>query len=250
MDLVLGSAYNDFDVAQICYMDGPLRFTDKSINQNEQLLFNNWWSEILNTYGQKVDYFISNFSLSAQDGFYGEDTISGYSIPTPIIMGVSISNDSVLLSRFGIQATTDFTALVHISGFKAIFGPDAEPKSDDLVRLTEFGNDRPGGRTGAIYQITSRDDEEVSQINQLAGHFVWIIRGKRYDYTWEHNSARETVMDQVYDTSFAGLLSGTMKPSISASDIKKYDTSDVDSDAKNIFDYNTNGVNTSPYGNY
>lgn len=250
MDLVLNSAYNDIEGQQICYTDGLIRFTDKAIGSNENQLFDNWWSEILSSYGQKVDYFVNLFSLSAQDGFYGEDPMAGFATPRNVIVGVAVNNDSTLLSRFGIQATSDFTALIHISGYQTVFGIGAEPKADDVVRLTEFGNDRPGGRSGAMYQITSRDDEELSQINQLMGHYVWLVHGKRFDYSSEPNIPRETVMDQVYDNAFAGMLSGTSLSAISASEVKKYDE-DIDTDAKTtVFDYAANNVDTSPYGEY
>lgn len=248
-NLVLNSAYNDLSSAQICYTDGLIRETDKDINSNERALFDQWWADILNMYGQKVDYYVNQYSLTAHDAFYGEDPLAGFDDPKQIIVGVAISNDSMLLSRFGIQATSDFTALIHISGYHAVFGLSAEPKSDDVVRLTEFGNDRPGGRSGAMYQITSRDDEEISQINQLGGHYVWIVRGKRFDYSSEPNIPRETVMDQVYDNAFAGMLSGTTLSAVSASEVKKYDE-DVNQDAEVIFDYAANQVNTSPYGDY
>jgi hypothetical protein len=250
MDLVLNSAFNDLSAYQICYTDGPIRFTDKDINPNERYVFDVWWSEILNAYGQKVDYFENLYSLSGHDAFYGEHPMAGYATPKQIVIGVAVSNDSILLSRFGIQATSDFTALIHISGYEAVFGVGKEPKSDDVIRLTEFGSDRPGGRSGAMYQITSRDDEELSQINQLAGHYVWLVRGKRYDFTDEPNIPRETVMDQVYDNSFAGMISGTSLSGVSAEEVKKYDYN-VDTDAKNnVFDYAQNGVDTSVYGVY
>lgn len=250
MDLVLNSAYNDLSGGQICYLDGPIRFTDKDINGNERHLFNVTWSEILSAYGQEVDYYVNQYSLSSHDAFYGEDPMAGFATPRRMIMGVAVNNDSVLLSRFGIQATSDFTALIHISAFKSFFGEDAEPKSDDVIFLTEFGNDRPGGRGAAAYQITSRDDEELSQINQLAGHYVWLVRGKRFDFSNEPNIPREPVMDQVYDNAFAGLLSGTSLSSISASEVKKYPY-DVNTDAKaNVFNYQQEGVNTGVYGDY
>lgn len=250
MDLVLNSAYNDIAGSQICYTDDLIRFTDKSIGSNENQLFNNWWLEILSAYGQKVDYYVNQYALSSHDAFYGEDPMAGFAVPKSIVIGVAISNDSILLSRFGIQATSDFTALIHISGYKSIFGPGSEPRSDDVVRLTEFGNDRPNGRSGAMYQITSRDDEEISQINQLMGHYVWIVRGKRFDYSSEPNIPRETVMDQVYDTAFAGMLSGATISAVSAADLKKYPY-DIEVDApQNIFNYGENNVDTSPYGEY
>lgn len=249
-DLVLNCAlYEPVEGSQVCYMDGPIRFTDKGTGSNERYVFDVWWGEIINAYGQNVDYYVNQYSLSTHDPFYGEDTMAGYAAPSAIVIGVAISNDSMLLSRFGIQATSDFTALIHISGYKAIFGPDAEPKSDDVVRLTEFGNDRPGGRGGGMYIITSRDDEEISQINQLMGHYVWLVKGKRYDFTDEPNIPREQVMDQVYDNTFAGLLSGNSLSALSAVETKKYNFS-VDVESKTIFDYSANGVNTSPYGDY
>jgi hypothetical protein len=245
MDLVLNCSYDAVE-GQMCYIDGPIRFTDKGLNENERYLFNKWWEEILNAYGQSVEYYVHGYSLSAHNPFYGEDPTANFGVPQPIIMGIALSNDSMLLSRFGIQATSDFTALVHISSFKAVFGADAEPKSDDLVKLTEFGNDRVNGRGPAIYQITSRDDEEVSQINQLAGHYVWLLRGKRYDYSSEPSAPREQVMDQVYDNAFAGALSSV---SVSGDPVKVYDF-DVDEKAKEIFDYGANNVNTGVYGDY
>jgi hypothetical protein len=257
-DLVLSCAYDDLSgvsdtdftvMAEFCYMDGPIRFTDKSLNGNERYLFNTWWQEIINEYGQSVDYYVNAYSLSSQDALYGEDTIAGYNDPKPIIIGVFLSNDSLLLSRFGIQSTTDFTALIHISSYYAVFGYGAEPKSDDVIRLTEYGNDRPGGRTGAMYQITSRDDEDLSQINQLAGHYMWLVRGKRYDYTSEPNIPKETVMDQVYDNFFAGALSGSALSSVSAGGPKVYNY-DVDTAALSTFNYAANNVDTSVYGKY
>ena len=83
------------------------------------------------------------------------------------------------------MADCDMTAVVHISSFYETVGCGMEPKAGDLIQLTEYGADRPGGRSAPIYEITERDDEYLPMTNSLIGHYVWYIKCKRFEYSYE-----------------------------------------------------------------
>jgi hypothetical protein len=228
-----------------CYLDQQ-RFLDKSQNQNERNLYNNWWEEQIAMYGMKVDYQVHGYALSAHDFQYGEHPTAAYAPPQEIVVVVDISNDSMILSKFGIQSNADITIFVHIQAYKRIFGADAEPKSGDLVFLKEYGSDRVGGRSGQVFEITERDDEAINQINQLMGHYIWILKGTRHDYSFEKNAIKEAKNDQVYDNTLSGVLSGSSQPE---SDPKLY-TDNTNEAGKAVFDYAQRNVKTDVYGDY
>lgn len=228
-----------------CYLN-QTSFLDKDNNQNEIELWNDWWGEQIQMFGMKIDYYVNGYALSAHDYLYGEDPLAAFSDPTQIVAIVDISNDSHILSKFGIQSTADITMLVHIDKYHEIFGPTAEPKSGDLIHLKEFGRDRPGGREGQMYEITERDDEAVYMSNQLMGHYIWLIKGTRFDYSFERGAHREAKMDQVFDNTRNGI---TESPVLSASDPKLYPDNTTDA-GKQIFNYGQEGVETDVYGEY
>ena len=60
----------------------------------------------------------------------------------------------------------------------------AEPNAGDVFQLIEYGDDRPEGRNGKIFEITERLDESINEINQLQGHYVFKLRARRNDHTF------------------------------------------------------------------
>jgi len=194
---------------------GPIRYLDVTNNASQIQLFNNWWAEQINQYGMNVNYYVNQYTLSGHDFFYGEQPLAGYLPPIPIVMAVTLNNDSIILSKFGIQGTADLTAIVAIKTFTSTMSSSAlssvasrytfEPKAGDLIELYEYGTTRPNGRSGQIYEITERVDQSGSgQNNQLLGHYIWMVRGKRFDYTYEPQSPRENLSQQVFDNKVAG----------------------------------------------
>jgi hypothetical protein len=155
-------------------------------------------------------------------------------------MLTDITNDALMLSKFGIMADCDMTAIVHIDSFTEQLS--AEPKSGDLIELKEFGGfgDRPGGRGAPIYEITERDDEYLQQTNALMGHYVWYIKCKRWERSYEPGVEGEPVNVQLSDNGSYGLLDDL-------EEVPFEDCTKTESDK--IFD-NDCTENDSPYGNY
>lgn len=237
-------------------LSGGLRYLDVNNTYYERFIFNNWWKEQINQYGQKINYYINKYSLSAHDYFYGEQPLAGFATPVPMVFAIILNNDSIILSKFGLQGTADLTAIIAIDTFTTTLTSSSlsgiatiytyEPKAGDLIEMSEYGTTRPNGRSGQIYEITERVDQKGGANNQLLGHYVWMIQAKRYDYTYEPAAPREAKMDQVYDNKADGLLNNLPK----ILETKEY-TQFVDKDSANIFDYAENPQsNTNVYGDY
>lgn len=144
-----------------------LRFVRKSANENERRMFQSWWQELNQLYGTYVDYYIYDYSLSAQDSFYGEHPLAPFKAPKPMVVMAQFNNDSLLLSKFGIRTDADVTFIVPILDFRIAYNDNlAEPKAGDLIRLTELGWDRPGGIddlntiTTPICSCEDKDDQD------------------------------------------------------------------------------------------
>mgnify|MGYP001221206574 CR=1 FL=1 len=56
-----------------------------------------------------------------------------------------------------------------------------------VFELTEYGNDRPNNRQSKFFEITEKLDQDISQINNLQGHYVFLLKAKRLDYSFEPN---------------------------------------------------------------
>lgn len=244
-----GELFPSLPPGQRYYTDG-YRATDKDISGNERDLYYHYIREQIDIYGQQLDYFTLDYELSAHDGLYGEQPNATYKASKSVVMYVDLSEQSVVLTQFGIQGDDDVTAFVSISSFYTSMSSTGdtrpEPKSGDVFKLTEYGNDRPGGRDGKMFEITQRLDQEVSQINPLLGHYVWLIKGKRLDYSFQPGLTAEKRSDQVYDDSFSGRLSGHSNPK---TDSKSYDY-DVDTESASVFDYSQYGDGDDVYGDY
>lgn len=120
------------------------RFTSKENTKGARNLMHMWWNELNNLYGMGIHYYVHGYSLSSHDSLYGEDPTAAFSGPTPmLVMGV-MDSDSMVLSKFGIQTQSDFTAIIPRAEYAKAFGSKAEPKAGDLLRLVEWGCDQPG----------------------------------------------------------------------------------------------------------
>ena len=162
-----------------------VRYLNKNNNANERENYSKWWKEQIEHYGTSVTYFTHGYTLTSHNFLYGEDPTTPYVKFENLVLLTDITNDSLMLSKFGIMADCDMTAVVHISSFYDKIGCGREPKAGDLIQLTEYGADRPGGRSAPIYEITERDDENFQLTNTLMGHYVWYIKCKRYEYSYE-----------------------------------------------------------------
>lgn len=203
-----------------------LRFLDKSINDNERSNYNMWWKEQLHLYGTQVNFFSSTLSLSGMDQVYGEQPAAQYAEPVPLIMALNLNENAVAMKQFGLVADDEITAFIHIEAFYEKMGDGQEPKSGDVFDLVELGTDRPGGRGGKHFEITERMDQDVNQINPLLGHYVWLLKAKRHDFSFEPGLQPEKVSDQVDDDPLIDQLS------------------------KDTFDYTNYNVNDDVYGDY
>jgi hypothetical protein len=224
----------------IGYVDnGCMRFTDKNNNQGERILQSNYWREQINLYGQQCLYYVNTYSTLSADNLYGEQPTQQFAPPLPFVIALNLNENALMLSKYGLLSEDEVTGFVHISAFYATFN-GTEPKSGDVFQLTEYGNDRPGGRNGKFFEITERLDEDAATINPLGGHYVWLIKAKRFEWSFEPGLSADAVNSQVYDDTRNTAASGAYKP---------YDYSaDVEVKAK-TFDYTVQGFD-SVYGGY
>lgn len=226
--------YPFFFVDNTCF-----RYTDKEKNADERNIISNYWREQINLYGQKVGYIVNNTTTLSADMLYGEEPTQQYSPPQFIVMAINLNENALMLSKFGLVSDDEVTAFIHISAFYDTFGYGAEPKSGDLFQLVEYGSDRPGGRNGNIYEITQRLDQDIAQINPLMGHYVWLIKAKRFEYSFEPGVTPEAQNQQVFDD--------TTRPGVSGAE-KNY-SYDVNDAAKSVFDYSQTDY-SNVYGGY
>ena len=230
------------------YVNTGVRFLDKDVNENELLNFSGWWKEQISLFGQEVTYFSTNFSLTGHDPLYGEDPPRAFSTGKKVIMAVELSETSPILAKFGLTSDDDVTAFFHVDSFTASFGlATAEPNVGDVFELSEYGNDRFGGRGPKKFEITQRLDQEVSKINPLMGHYVWLLTAKRHDFSFEPGLSAEKASTQPADTSYVGRLSGGENPATPQSSY----INDIDAASKEIFDYDAyEDSDDNVYGDY
>jgi hypothetical protein len=236
-----------------CSFTEDLRFLDTTHTTQERELYSSYFEEQIDQFGTSVDYIQNEYTLSSHDPMYGEHTTKNFADPVPLVMYVVFNDDSIILNQYGIESQGDITAFIPISSFYTAFGVNEEPKSGDLIKLTEYGQtNRPNGRESQIFEITHRDDEDVAQTVPLMGHYIWKIWAKRYDYSYETNVDPEKVINQINDDVVQSEgLSGTASLSSVADNVDKTYTSSADELASIIFDYDDNTKsNDSVYGDY
>lgn len=272
-----------------------VRYLRKNFNQNERDNFSNWWYEYIQHYGTLCYYYINAYSLTGHDYLYGEEPTQSYFPSAEMIILASVNNDNLLFSKFGIQCDADLTCVIHICGFRETFnrmnssvhpifaGAWFEPKAGDIIKLAEYGWDRPGADSGAewtypasgvkteddsyippgghpsweawkrggpMFTISERKDEDLTMANSLIGHYVWIIKGKRFDYSYERGIEPEDGSEPVVDPKHAGLVPGGKG---SSTPDKIYDDN-VEDESNKLFNYPDPGDgkcrNNQVYGGY
>lgn len=237
------------DISDIFKFNNGLRFLDKEVNCNERDNYKGWWLEQIYQYGTVVDYYVNGTTLDTMDPLYGEQPNQKFLDPQKLIFALTLNENSVVLQKFGLIADDELTGFIPIESYvKALSSendPYPEPKSGDVLELSEFGNTRPGGRNGKKFEITDRLDQDVQQLNPLLGHYVWLIKGKRFDYSYEQGIDKEGAMELPTDDTYHGGLSGDEQ----LEDDTLY-FNDVDRESRNIFDYSVYGDYDDIYGGY
>lgn len=211
-----------------------VRFLNKKINANERNNFSRWWKEQINMYGMEVVYYSDLTSLTKINPLYGEETSAGFTSGNLLTALFLLNADALTLSRFGLSIDSDLNGVLHPETFTLVFGPSAEPKAGDIIKLSEYGSDRINfpKRGDTVYQLTEVIDE--FKTNALGGHYVWFFQAKRYDFSHETTTV-----------SPSGIGAGVGNTPINDNDI-------INQISLQNFDYNqeNNCTNSGVYGEY
>lgn len=225
-----------------------VRYLNKSINDNERELFSHYWKEQIEHFGVETTYYTHGYSITSHNFLYGEDPTSIFLSSGPVVMLTDITNDAIMLSKFGIMADCDMTAVIHISSYYETFGEETEPKAGDLIELKEYGGfgDRPGKRGAPIYEITERDDQNLQfNANGLMGHYIWVIKCKRWEYSSEPGVLAEPKNMQINDSEMYGRMPDGTNPG----ELEMPYPDSVDGEQKCIFDHDVTDI-SKDYGYY
>jgi len=238
------SAYITDQINGVNYYSDTGRFTNKANNANErERLYKTWWTDQIAQYGTSTTYFTRDAALSASDKFYGENTIGGFKDGISLVMVMNLSDNSITFSKFGLTSDDEVEAFIDITTFQKTLsgnydtGYNIEPKAGDVFQLTEFGNDRVGGRNGKYFEITERVDENIATINQLQGHYVFKIKARRHDFSYTDTDVDEAGSEQITDDALSGKTTDSIQDYIN----------DLDTEQSSYFDY---GTNDDVYGDY
>jgi hypothetical protein len=235
---------------------GCNQFFNPANFQAEQLVYDIAFSDLINSYGIPVNYYVNTFNTLSADVLYGEQPLAPYLGPFNIMSYIELSEAAPNLSRFGFASDDELTAYVHINTFTTTFSAlvnyssfnqSIEPKSGDVIELTSLGCDRPNGRGSKWFEVTERVDQDIATMNPLLGHYTYRLRAKRYEGSFEPGLSGEQVNQQVFENSFAGVLSSNI-PGPFAPGTKNY-PGDIDNTSKEtVLDMSVN--NTDIYGTY
>jgi hypothetical protein len=235
---------------------GCAQFFNPGSFQAEQLIYDASFGDLINSYGVPINYYVNTFNLLSADLLYGEEPTKIFKGPFELQMYLELTENAINLSKFGFASDDELTGYLHINTFTttmsslvdyASFTQVVEPKSGDIIEISTLGCDRPNGRGPKWFEITERVDQDVSSINPLMGHYVYRVRAKRYEHSFEPGLSGEKQNQQVYENSFSGVVSSLI-PGVSASEPKSYDF-DVDEESRNkVLDMSVN--NTDIYGTY
>lgn len=189
---------------------------DKTANAGEIAVISSAIREAIQRYGQPVEYYINQYNTLSANNLYGEDPTKSYYPPVQIIMYIQLTENSATLRRFGFDPDDEITAFVHISSYAATFNAlsavyesnnqDIQPKSGDVFQLKQYGNTRPGNREGKFFEVTTIDDQDIAEMNYLGAHYMWRLRARRLDYSFEPGLPLIRGNDQVFDNARSGKI--------------------------------------------
>ena len=239
------------EIDDIFKFNDGLRFLDKGISKNERDNYNKWWIEQIYQYGTIIDYYTNNTTLDTMDPLYGEEPTQTFQAAKKLIFAITLNENAVVLQQFGLIADDEITGLIPIESYTLAMSsqgnPSPEPKAGDVIELTEYGSDRPGGRGAKKFEITERLDQDVSQLNPILGHYVWLVKGKRFDYSYESGISKEPQLQLPTDDTYHGGLSADTDDKLEDDQLH---FNDVDRESRNIFDYSVYGDFDDIYGGY
>ena len=260
-------------------------FADPSNFQAERAIFNSQFGELINNYGVEIDYYVNTFNPKAMNSIYGEHTLMYWMEPVTIKAYIQMENASPIYALAGMDSPDTLTLYLHIDDFNTKFsglsifdgflydesgnkiltelgepiivdrddGPFVpEPKSQDKIKVTPFGCDRPNGRGAKIFEVTEALDEDQSELNPAMGHYVWRLKAVRSEHNFTTNEPREEYNQQIADNSYFGKLSSVLFPELSSvlDDNKIYTENSDDWVRRDVFPAATGGSDGSVYGNY
>jgi hypothetical protein len=189
---------------------------DKTANAGEIAVISSAIREAIQRYGQPVEYYINQYNTLSANNLYGEDPTKSYYPPVQIIMYIQLTENSATLRRFGFDPDDEVTAFVHISAYAATFNALSsvyqsnnqaiQPKSGDVFQLKQYGNTRPGEREGKFFEVTTIDDQDIAEMNYLGAHYMWRLRARRLDYSFEPGLPLIRGNDQVFDNARSGVI--------------------------------------------
>ena len=237
------------------------RFTDVEKLSTEQMLFDGYWNELINLYGVKLEWQVCRYDKEKADNLYGEHINQPYADPVTILGLVNLQENAVALSKYGFVTDDTITLYLHITTYTNTFTPlniyqtcnqkYIAPKAGDIFTMSEFGKTRPLGLGGKMFKVTDATDQDVgANINQLAGHYVWVIQAKRYDPSYEPNVSEENESYQIFDDPHTGRIVDGVELKELPSEQKQYDYDVQEDSLTNTFDYIETQINTNIYGGY
>ena len=197
-------------------LECTVNVNDKTANAGEIAVISSAVREAIQRYGQPVEYYINQYNTLSANNLYGEDPTKSYYPPVQIIMYIQLTENSATLRRFGFDPDDEITAFVHISSYAATFNAlssvyqsnnqDIQPKSGDVFQLKQYGNTRPGNREGKFFEVTTIDDQDIAEMNYLGAHYMWRLRARRLDYSFEPGLPLIRGNDQVFDNARSGKI--------------------------------------------
>lgn len=186
----------------------------------------------MNTFGgeienePKVGDVISVTNLGWEEDEVSHLTNTGYA-----------SGDGVcdLLNK-NIRTTCQLATSAHELALKLTDGEESNGETYlKNLTLTMAVSDGDWRRWPQLYQITEkRYNDPEFETNFLNGHYVWVLKAKRFEYSYEEGAPQEN--PDAGDNTPGGIVN---------------DDPIIDDISDDIFDYDENeGSNDSVYGNY
>lgn len=220
-------------------MDGKMFFGCRTTEDRDRA--RRYWLDLNKQYGLNVKYYKNGYDLEEHDNLYGEHVTSEFSEPKFIRVLPYLETQNTILTQYGIITDMDIQFYIPIGEFNRVWGEDSVPNRGDLIELIDEACDRPEGQAPKVFQVTSKRDS-ANPADPFAGHYVWYLDAKRFDYSYEYKAPDEGG-EPITNSTFVGVLSSSRQEE---SDPLTYGPS-VDQEAKEDLD---NEDSSEIYGGY